>query len=91
MSTQIASTPIIKGRLAKIILQEAKQMPSPRSADGSNKIIALFENKKYTNEDKSITEHKQGGLKLSDLFKDYHGNYKPKEFDTGNPTGKEVL
>jgi antitoxin MazE len=28
---------------------------------------------------------------LDDLFKDYHGDYKCEEFDTGSPVGNEVL
>lgn len=46
MATQLAATPVIKGQMAKAILSEIKNTPSPKASIGAKKIIALFENKK---------------------------------------------
>lgn len=46
MATQIAPTPIIKGRIAKSILVEVKNKPTSAASEGAKKIMALFETKK---------------------------------------------
>lgn len=28
---------------------------------------------------------------LEELFKDYHGNYQPTEYDWGDPVGEEII
>ena len=37
-----------------------------------------------------ITIEKSSEITLQSLFKDYHGDYTPEEYDWGKPQGKEV-
>lgn len=42
MATQIAATPIIKGREAVKILKEANRTPSKKSENGAKKLANMF-------------------------------------------------
>ena len=43
MATQIAATPIIKGKEAVKILKEANRVPSEKSENGAKKLAVIFE------------------------------------------------
>lgn len=43
MATQIAATPVIKGKEAIRIYKEANREPSPKAENGAKKLAELFE------------------------------------------------
>ena len=65
-------------RLTKEILKAAKF--------NDNEVVEIFA------DDSGVKIQKAQKIEtLVDLFKNYKGNYKPTEWDTGMPVGKEVI